>query len=239
MSNNVIKSISYNQHEILYNIMQLYNEGNPFDCDITYSKGKFYGSFVVKKNDGTSQNIIIPEPKYKFDVCPQTEDTVKIEPFGKLLLEDESIDSIVVDLPFVISPPSAPSMKENKKGRNIIATRFASYYPLEEMYKSYAHWIKEVYRVLKPNGTVVWKTQMTISGGVNIDTPCYSKLCAMKVGFVIEDDFVLNAKARLISGKIKRQCHSRKFHSHFIVFKKFNSKKYNRVNLTNIVEQFI
>ena len=35
----VIKSISYNQHEILYNIMQLYNNGKPFECDMTYSKG--------------------------------------------------------------------------------------------------------------------------------------------------------------------------------------------------------
>lgn len=239
MNNNVIKSISYNQHEILYNIMQLYNNGEGFNCDVTYSKGNFYGNFSINKNDGTAQTIVIPEPKYKFDVCPQTEDTIKIEPLGHLPLDDNSVDSIVVDLPFVISPPSAPSMKEHKKGRNIIAKRFASYYPLEEMYKSYAHWINEVYRVLKPNGTVVWKTQMTISGGINIDTPCFSKLCAMKVGFTIEDEFILNAKVRLISGKIKQQCHSRKYHSYFIVFKKFMSKKYDKVNLTNIVEQFI
>ena len=48
----VIKSISYNQHEILYNIMQLYNNGEPFDCDMTYSKGKFYGRFNYCKRIG-------------------------------------------------------------------------------------------------------------------------------------------------------------------------------------------
>lgn len=236
--NNVIKSISYNQHEILYNIMQLYNDGKPFDCDMTYSKGKFYGNFNIKKSDGTTTDIIIPEPKYKFDVCPQTEDTIKIEPLGNLPLEDESIESIVVDLPFIISPPNAPSMKDKSKGNNLIAHRFSSYYPIEELFKSYAHWIKEAYRILKPNGTMVFKTQANISGGVNVDTPCYSKMCASKIGFTIEDDFVLTAKARLISGKIKKQVHSRKFHSHFIVFKKFTSSRYNKVRLTNIVDKY-
>lgn len=237
--NNVIKSISYNQYEILYNIMQLYNDGKPFDCDMTYSKGKFYGNFNIKKSDGTIQNINIPSPHYKFDVCPQTEDTVKIEPMSKLPLEDESLDSIVVDLPFVISPPSAPSMKENKKERNnIIARRFSSFYPHEELYKTYAFVMKECYRVLKPNGTLVWKTQPNISSSINHDTPYFSKLCAHKVGFVNEDEFVLNAKARLISGKHKNQEHSRKFHSYFLVFKKYLSKKYEKVNYLNILNQY-
>lgn len=234
----VIKSISYNQHEILYNIMQLYNNGKPFDCDMTYSKGKFYGSFNIKKRDGTTTNIIIPEPKYKFDVCPQTEDTVKIEPMGRLPLEDESLDSIVVDLPFVISPPSAPSMKEPKRNRNVIANRFSSFYPAEELYKTYAFVMKECYRVLKPNATLIWKTQQNVSGGIVHDTPYWSKLCAHKVGFVNEDEFILNAKARLISGKVKKQCHSRKFHSQFLVFKKYISKKYDKVNYVKIINDF-
>lgn len=234
----VIKSISYNQHEILYNIMQLYNNGEPFECDMTYSKGKFYGRFNVKKRDGTSTNIVIPEPKYKFDVCPQTEDTVKIEPMGRLPLEDESLDSIVVDLPFVISPPSAPSMKEPKRNRNVIANRFSSFYPAEELYKTYAFVMKECYRVLKPNATLIWKTQQNVSGGIVHDTPYWSKLCAHKVGFVNEDEFILNAKARLISGKVKKQCHSRKFHSQFLVFKKYISKKYDKVNYVKIINDF-
>ena len=41
-NSNVIKNISYDQKEILWNIMQLYNQGRPFDCDMTASKLKFY-----------------------------------------------------------------------------------------------------------------------------------------------------------------------------------------------------
>ena len=41
----VIKSISYNQHEILRNILDLHCGGNGPDVDITYSVGNFYGKF--------------------------------------------------------------------------------------------------------------------------------------------------------------------------------------------------
>ena len=34
-SKQVIQSISDSQHEILYNIMMLHNEGKPFECDFT------------------------------------------------------------------------------------------------------------------------------------------------------------------------------------------------------------
>lgn len=237
--NDVIKSISYSQHEILYDIMQLYNGGKPFDCDMTYSKGNFYGEFQVKRRDGSAKQLVIPAPTYKFDVYPQTDDTVRIEPLKPLPLEDGSIESIVVDLPFVISPPSAPSMKEPKKGRNLIARRFSSFYPAEELYRNYAFWIKESYRVLKENGTLVLKTQQNVSGGIVHDTPYWSKLCAHKVGFVNEDEFILNSKTRLISGKIQKQYHARKFHSQFIVFKKYSSKKYDKVNYYKTINGYL
>ena len=50
--NDVIRSIGYNQHEILYNIMQMHNNGKPFDCDPTYSIGNFYGKFNIAKTNG-------------------------------------------------------------------------------------------------------------------------------------------------------------------------------------------
>lgn len=220
--NEVIRSVSSNQHEILFNIMNLHNNGKPFDCDMTYSSGKFYGNFSIEFNDGKKMEIEIPQPKIKFDVCPQTEDTVQITPNGKLPLDDNSIESIVIDLPFVISPHDAPSVRnDNGDGkRNIIYNRFSSYYPWWTMFDSYFHWINEAYRVLKDGGICVFKTQSTISGGKNLMTPYYSWMIAEKCGFYVLDEFILTAKNRLHSGKIKKQLHARKFHSHFLVFKK-------------------
>ena len=146
---------------------------------------------------------------------------------------------VVVDLPFVISPPNAPSMKEIKKGRNIIANRFAAFYPSDELYQTYSFFIKEAFRVLKPNGLLVWKCQMTVSGGINHSIPYYSVMCGQKVGFTLEDEFILTARTRLISGKVKTQKHARKYHSNFLVFKKHTSKKYNKCNLFNYLEKYV
>ena len=228
--NDVIRSIGYNQHEILYNIMQRHNNGKPFDCDPTYSIGNFYGKFNIAKTNGETTEIEIPAPKYKFDVCPQVEGVEKIEPLGKLPLEDSSIDSICVDLPFVIScGPSmnTPDVDENgnKVKNNLISRRFASYYPVAELLKSYKHFLKESYRVLKEDGILVWKTQGTISGSKFLVSPYYSRLIAESIGFDSLDEFILLAKNRLVSGKINKQQHARSFHSYFLVFKKSLKKK--------------
>lgn len=232
-NSNVIRNISYDQKEILWNIMQLYNDGKPFDCDMTASELKFYKS-------NKSDKYTIPEPRILFDVFPKEEKIKKIEPLGRLPLEDNSIDSIVIDLPFVVSPPEAPSAKAKKDGSMIIFNRFHAYYPVDDLYESYMHWISEAYRVLKPNGTCVFKTQSTISGGVQHNTEEWSYMCAQRVGFTGEDKFILLSKARLISsGKIKKQVHARKYTSVFWVFKKTLKKKNKNFNYFDLVEDML
>lgn len=215
----IIKSISHDQKEIMYNIMRLHNEGRPFYVDMTYSSGKFYEQ---KKND----KYIIPQPTIKLDVVPQFDDVIKLEPMGNLPFEDNSIESIVIDLPFVIAPRNSASTKlDNQDGRNVIMNRFSSYYPVAEMLESYYHWCSEAYRVLKPNGICVFKCQSTVTGGKQLMSCEYSWLCATSVGFYTIDQFYLIAKNRLHSGKIKTQQHARKYTSTFYVFKKSDNKK--------------
>lgn len=209
--NNLIKSIGYNQHSILKDIMDMHNEGKPFDADMTYSKGNFYGHFKRIMNDGTVDEFEIPRPKYKFDVSPQDEETVKLDPWGNIPLSDNSIDSIVCDLPFVIAPRNTKS----NDGSNITIKRFSSYYPIGECINSYNHWLKECYRVLKNDGILIWKTQATVTSGRQLMMPEWSWVYATSLGFDTLDQFFLLAKSRLHSGKIKTQQHARKFSSTF------------------------
>ena len=230
-NSNVIRNISYDQKEILWNIMQLYNNGEPFDCDMTASKLKFYEQ---KKSD----KFVIPEPKILFDVFPQSDKIQKIEPYGRLPLDDNSISSIVIDLPFVVSPPNAPSAVNDKEGASLIFKRFYGFYPVDDLYSTYMHWISEAYRVLKENGTCAFKCQSTVSGGVQHNVEEWSFMCAQKVGFTMEDKFILEAKARLISAsKIKKQCHARKYTSSFLVFKKTLKKKNKNFNYFDLIEK--
>ena len=219
----VIKSIGYNQHEMLYNIMQMHNDGKPFDVDITYSVGNFYGEFNITNQEGNVEKIEIPQPQYKYDVYPQVEGVEKIEPLGPIPLEDNSVDSVVCDLPFVIS--CGPSLELGKDSSNKITRRFSYYYPVSQLLESYKHWLEECYRVLKDEGILVWKCQSVITGSKFMNTPHYSRLISESLGFDILDEFVLLAKQRLISGKVKNQQHARSFHSYFIVFKKSLKKK--------------
>ena len=210
----VIKSISYNQKEILSNIIRLHNGGKPFQVDMTYSSGKFYSK-------DKSDEFYVPTPTIKLDVAPQEDDVIKIEPKGKLPFEDGMIQSIVIDLPFVILPQKAKSFVEpSGKTNNVMARRFSSYYPAVELFESYYHWISEAYRVLEENGICAFKCQNTVSGGKNYSTEEYSFMCANSVGFHVLDKFILLARARLISGKVKNQIHARKFSSTFYVWRK-------------------
>lgn len=213
-NSNVIKNISSDQKEILFNIMMLYNNGQPFECDITASSLKFYEK---KKSD----RYTIPEPKLLFDVYPQQEKIKEIKPFQKLPIEDNSLESIVVDLPFVISPKTCASMKNNEKGSCMIAKRFASFYPYQELYDTIYWFMNECNRVLKEDGIIVWKMQDTISGSIFHNSVEFSKLCAQDLGMYLIDEFFLIAKARLISSsRIKKQQHARKYTSSFLVIKK-------------------
>ena len=216
----------------------MHNNGIPFDCDPTYSIGNFYGKFKITDKDGLSKDIEIPQPQYCYDVNPQVEGVEKIEPLDKLPLKDESIESINIDLPFVIScGPSmnTPDIDENgnKVKNNIISRRFASYYPVAQLLESYRHWITEAYRVLKKDGILCFKCQPTITGSKFLNSPYFSRLIAESVGFDSLDEFILLAKNRLVSGKIKKQQHARSFHSYFLVFKKSLSKKVNYFDFMN------
>ena len=148
-NSNIIKNFSYDQTEILHNIGMLYNNGSDqFDADMTASSLGFY-------NKGRGYAYSIPEPKILMDVCPTREDIIEIQKWGPLPLEDNSIHSLVIDLPFVISPQNAPSAVSNKEGASLIYKRFSAYYPVDNLYLSYYHWLSEANRVLEENGISV------------------------------------------------------------------------------------
>lgn len=218
----VIKSVSDNQHQIISNILQVYNDNQPIDADITYSLGKFYGTFG---------DILIEQPKYKFDVSPVDDTITKIEPLGPLPLENESIKCCMFDPPFVISPKNAPSLVNEDKRSNIICKRFSSYYPVSELLESYQHWLSEMFRVLQKDGIAIVKCQPTVTGGKQLNSHHFIWFLAECLGFDLIDEFVLIcSKGRLISGKIKQQQHARKFHSYFYVLKKSRTKKIKYFN---------
>jgi tRNA G10 N-methylase Trm11 len=201
----MIKTIGYDQSEIIKNIIDLHIKEGIIDCDPTYSTGNFY-----KKND-------INPPKLKYDISPQIDGVLESKS-ENLPLEDESLNSIMFDPPFVVS--KGPSLKKKKKGSNIISSRFSSYESIPLLWEYYTNSMKEFYRILKPGGKLIFKCQDTVSGGKNYFSHVHVMNEALKIGFYPKDLFILLAKNRLISSNMHNQQHARKYHSYFWVFEK-------------------
>jgi len=203
-----IKSISYNQEEIIKNILELHVPSKQIDLDATYSKGNFY------KKD-------IARPKHKFDIKPQTKDTLQAC-VTNLPIEDSVVDCIMFDPPFGMG--YGPSIKKIVPGSNLIINRFSCLKNPEELGQFYKEALREFYRILTDKGVLIFKCQDCVTSGKNVMSHVIVMNQAFKIGFYPKDLFILLAKNRMISGKVKKQVHARKFHSYFWVFEKKKSK---------------
>lgn len=205
----LVKSVSWDQGEIIKNILKLHSQNGRIDCDATYSTGNFY------KNTG------IEEPVYRFDINPQV---VGVE-FGdsrNLPLEDGSIGCLMFDPPFLATTGS--SLKKNDES-NKINKRFGVYPSEKELHQFYIDSIKEAYRVLSDHGILIFKCQDKVSSGKQYMSHCFIYTEAIKAGFYPKDLFVLVAKNRIVADwQLKNQKNARKFHSYFWVFEKTDKK---------------
>lgn len=203
----VIKSISYNQEEIIEDIINLHVPQGYIDLDPTYSKGNFYKSGRIQ------------EPTLKYDISPQADD-IKYQNCTKLPQGNNRLQCIMFDPPFLAA--TGKSLKTDKG--NITARRFGIYENELKLHKFYKDSMMEFYRVLNKNGVLIFKCQDKVSSGKNYFTHSIIMMQALGIGFYPKDLFVLLTKNRIISGKHKNQIHTRKFHSYFWVFEKKNSK---------------
>lgn len=200
-----VSSVAYSNKEAIGNIMMLHGI-EQFDLDCTYSKGAFYKGLV--------------EPKIKSDPFPVSEDVIEADSRDLYFLENESVGSMMVDPPFVIV---GSGFDKNKGDGSITAKRFSGYANYESLKTHYIGTISESYRVLKDEGTLVFKCQDTVSGGKNHFTHNLVMEMALSLGFYPKDLIVLvsNKRANAFNGsKWKNQYHARKYHSYFWVFEK-------------------
>ena len=204
----MVKSISYNQSEIIKNILYLHVPSGVIDCDPTYSKGNFYNKTGIDP------------PKYKFDINPI--DGIEYGDCRNLPLDDNFLDCIMFDPPFLAT--KGPSLKNNDNN-NHINKRFGVYPTENELFQFYVDSLKEFHRILKDNGVVIVKTQDKVSSGKQYLSHVFVVNQAVEIGFYPKDIFILLAKNRLVADwQVQNQKHSRKFHSYFLVFEKSDKK---------------
>ena len=210
----LIKSISYNQHEIIRWILELHCKTD-IQLDPTYSKGMFY-----KDDSG------INPPKFRFDIAPiPGTGTIKASA-DNLPMKYNSIDTMIFDPPFLAT--KGPSLKKDKG--NLSVKRFGHFETEKELFIFYKNSLIEFYRILKEKGILIFKCQDKISSGKQIISHNIIINMAEELGFYTKDMFVLLAKSRLVPNwQLKNQKNARKFHSYFVVFEK--SKRTNGIKV--------
>lgn len=195
-----IKSIGYNETEIIKDILYLHAE-EYIECDPTFSIGNFYKDKL-------------PLPKYRFDKFPQRDDVIQACS-DKIPLGNESVSTIMFDPPFIMG---GQEYRNDKEGSSIIAKRFTSFKDFDELKAMYFSSLKEFYRILKKNGIVIFKCQDCVSSGKNHFTHSMVMNFAVNIGFYPKDLFILLSNTRILDGR--EQQHARKYHSYFWVFQK-------------------
>ena len=201
-----VKSVSNSQDQIIQSIINLHAP-NGIDLDPTYSKGNFY------KNK-------IEAPALKFDISPIGDD-VKRASATNLPIESNTIGCIMFDPPFLAT--KGPSLAVDNES-NAILKRFGVFETEQKLHCFYVDALRELYRVCKPGGVLIFKCQDKVSSGKQYFSHCFIHENAVETGWYPRDLFVLTAKSRMMpKWQTVNQQHARKFHSYFWVFQKKNS----------------
>lgn len=194
----IIKSISNSQDEILYNILRLYVHTDTYDCDLTASIGVFYRG-------------IIPKPQHLYDKYPQMENVRSLDEAFEL--PNECFHSIVLDLPFIVKDEASAQT-------SMVSQRFTSFLTMQELYDTNDTMLNLAYRLLKKKGYLIMKTMDIKYSGKQYWIGNYVQNKAQKIGFRLEDMFILMSKTKVLSTGWHNQHSARKYHSYFFVFKK-------------------
>ncbi len=188
--------------EVFPRTLALYVSPSSIVADVTFGKGVFW------------RNI----PKGKYDLRP-TDISSGID-CRDLPYQDDSVDCVVLDPPYMHSPggtahewePAFESHYRNNGTGNNTAKKYHE--AVLELYKQAG---VEAFRVLRERGAFIVKCQDEVCANRQRLTHVEIIQAYEGLGFVTEDLFVVVRKNRPGVSSLVRQVHARKTHSYFLV----------------------
>ena len=190
-------SVMEKDSEILTAIDDIFLKNKWFDLDCTYSKGIFWDD--------------IQQPRIKSDLVPLFDDVVESDCTKLDFVEDNSLNSIVFDPPFLFRD------RKSQNNDRICARfdYFKTYDALQDMYKKS---IDCMYRKLNRGGYLLFKCQ-DMTDGKFYCTHNFIINYAESIGFKLKDIIIKRAKSKLQRDAKQQNCVA-KVHSYWLVFKK-------------------
>lgn len=196
-----IKSVSYDQQEILESIMRLC-QIERFDADLTFGNGQFWKE--------------IEKPLNRFDIDDSLPDLTAACSSTQTPLDDHSVGSCMFDPPFLTYVRAG----REGNGNMAMAKRFSGYWRYDELAEHYQQTAKEAGRIIKKKGVFVVKCQDIIHNHKMHCTHA-NMIQWCSEWFRLKDLFILPAKHRMPSpNRAGSQKHARIFHSYFLVFER-------------------
>jgi hypothetical protein len=190
--------------DIFPKVLQLYVPKRSVVADVTYGKGVFW------KN--------IPKGDY---VLKATDIETGVD-CRNLPYRAGTIDSVVFDPPYMHTPGGTAHVGHQhyeKYYQNNATTNSEKKYH-EAVLDLYFKGAKEAYRVLKPNGIFIIKCQDEVCANKQRLTHVEIINELLRMGFLVEDLFVVMRRNKPGVSRIIRQIHARKAHSYFLIFRK-------------------
>lgn len=192
----IIKAVSSNEHTILANILKLYNHSERVNADLTYSKGHIWRN--------------LPEPSLKYDIHPQSHDIEYLDVAEAL--NDEVFSSVLFDLPFIVRITSTTT--------SLINNRFEAFQSKEELFTVNTKMLELSWRLLVKDGLLIVKTGDCVYANKQILTHVFLINEATRLGFSVEDLFILHRNNVILSPNVKKMRHARKNYCYYLVFRK-------------------
>lgn len=195
-----IYSFFDNEQELIKALLDIHNNGCNLELDPMYNQGMFYKNTVVK-------------PRLRFDInASKNGYDAQDGDATNLPLEDASVSSMILDPPFMFGT-------HGQTKNNVINKRYTMFDTYDEMRLCYIGILKEAYRVLKPNGLLIFKCQDYTDNKTTM-THCLVYNWATDIGFYAKDLAILNLSQNKIYNGSLIQRHLRKTHCYFYVFVK-------------------
>ncbi len=197
-------------------ILSLHVPPGSIVADVTYGKGVFWRRI----------------PKGEYELRP-TDIATGVD-CRDLPYEDESIDCVVLDPPYM---EGFYRKREAQAAGGGTHTAFRSYYSNGKRAKTsgpkyhaavldlYFKAGREAHRVLRESGTLIVKCQDEVSANMQHLTHVQIVNEYESVGFYAKDLFVVVRANRPVASRIVKQEHARKNHSYFLVFVKDGKRK--------------
>lgn len=204
----VFSAYTGSNDDVFPHILSLYVSPGSTVADVTYGKGVFW----KKVPDGVFQLL-------SSDLSTGTD-------CRNLEYDDESIDCVVFDPPYMHTPGGTAHVNhqnyESYYKNNKADSRKKYHEAVLDLYFTAA---REAWRVLRKGGIYIVKCQDEVCANRQRLTHVELINELASYGFIIEDLFVVVRKGKPGVSRLLKQAHARKNHSYFLVFLKPDGKK--------------